>query len=72
MALANPELSHSDSPPLCDHCGDVIGVYEPLVHVVGGNAWMTSRAAQPALSAGSPGTIYHVVCHALAAAGATP
>ena len=49
----------------CVYCGDVIGVYERLVCVVEGQAEESSRAAQPALSAGSPGLIYHAVCHEL-------
>jgi hypothetical protein len=31
----------------CDDCGDVIGVYEPLVAIVDGHARELSRAADP-------------------------
>ncbi len=31
----------------CDQCGDVVGVYEPLVLVVDGQALETSQAAEP-------------------------
>jgi hypothetical protein len=46
----------------CAGCGEVIGVYEPLVHVVGGIAHKTSRAADPALVDAVPGSCYHVAC----------
>jgi hypothetical protein len=46
----------------CAKCGGVIGVYEPLVHVVGGIAHKTSRAADPALADAEPGSCYHVAC----------
>lgn len=45
----------------CDSCGEVIGVYEPMVAVVGGRAWETSRAAEPATGA-ELGELYHRVC----------
>jgi len=32
-------------PPLCAHCGDVIGVYEPLIMIVEDVPVATSRAA---------------------------
>jgi hypothetical protein len=28
----------------CQHCGDVIGVYEPLIAVIDGKTHVTSRA----------------------------
>jgi peptide subunit release factor RF-3 len=31
----------------CTHCGDVIGVYEPLIVRVGDDVRETSRAADP-------------------------
>jgi hypothetical protein len=52
----------SITAPRCEHCGDVIGVYEPLVHVIGGIATKTSRAAQPTLSHGPSGSCYHALC----------
>jgi hypothetical protein len=47
---------------LCAGCGSVIGVYEPLVHIVGGIAHRTSRAADQALVDALPGSCYHVAC----------
>jgi hypothetical protein len=47
----------------CASCGGVIGVYEPLVHVVDGIAHKTSRAADPQLSRTQAATCYHVACH---------
>ena len=32
-------------PPRCRHCGEPIGVYEPLIALVEGRAHETSRAA---------------------------
>jgi len=32
----------------CQHCADVIGVYEPVVVVIDGVVRETSRAAEPA------------------------
>ena len=46
----------------CEACGDVIGVYEPLVHVSGGLAWHTSRAAEPSIDVAA-GRRYHVACY---------
>lgn len=51
--------------PLCERCGDVIGVYDPLVHVAGETARRTSRAAEPDIAAVG-GRIYHDVCYQLA------
>ena len=43
-----------ETPPVstlrCERCGDVIGVYEPLVYVSNGCVTETSRAAEPDLS----------------------
>jgi hypothetical protein len=46
----------------CDECGDVIGVYEPLVLVGEDGALETSRAARP--DAGASGEHYHRACYA--------
>lgn len=54
-----------DGPPRCAYCGDVIGVYEVLVHVVDGRPEKTSRAAQAGLWQSSPGRFYHFVCYGL-------
>jgi hypothetical protein len=47
--------------PRCAHCGDVIGVYEPLVMPVGRDVLQTSYAAQPDLP--SHGEYYHGDCY---------
>jgi hypothetical protein len=45
----------------CRHCGDVIGVYEPLIVIVEGEAVQTSRAAaQGELALAGP--YYHALC----------
>ncbi len=49
--------------PRCSHCGDVIGVYEPIVVLVDGGPHRTSRArlggdARPAAEC------YHDDCYA--------
>lgn len=60
------ELAYqSDAFPRCAHCGGVIGVYEPAIHVVAGGAWTTSRAADPDLSTDDDGLLYHAVCFEL-------
>jgi hypothetical protein len=40
----------------------VLGVYEPIMHVLGGYARVTSRAAEPGVSS-SEGQCYHVDCY---------
>ena len=66
MSLPDPERipSPSSVPPRlrCALCHEVIGVYEPLVHVLGELAWRTSRAAEPGLAAGG-GELYHAACY---------
>jgi hypothetical protein len=47
----------------CAHCGDVIGVYEPLVVVGEHGERRTSRAAEPRLSR-ERGRFYHLDCYA--------
>jgi hypothetical protein len=58
----------------CAQCGEVIGVYEPLVVVEDGAARQTSCAAEPQLLAGAHASCYHGDCHmssgAVIAAGA--
>jgi hypothetical protein len=54
--------------PRCEWCGDVIGVYDPLVHVDGQTARRTSRAVEPDV-ADLGGRIYHDACYQLAAEG---
>jgi ribosomal protein S14 len=47
----------------CRQCGEVIGVYEPLVACREQGARTTSRAAEPGLRAGE-GAYYHGDCYA--------
>jgi len=44
----------------CRLCGEVIGVYEPLITLTGGCAVESSRALDPALSDGAEN--YHRAC----------
>ena len=46
---------------LCSVCGDVIGVYEPLVAVAVGSVRTSSLAREPALGSG-PEILAHLVC----------
>jgi hypothetical protein len=55
---------------ICGHCGDVIGVYEPLVVLLEGEARETSRAADPQLAA-ERGEHYHRDCYSSRQAGAS-
>jgi hypothetical protein len=48
-------------PPRCPVCEDVIGVYEPLMHVGGGWATRSSRAAEPEIC--SNGQCFHLACY---------
>lgn len=52
----------------CRHCGQPIGVYEPLVALVEGSAHETSRAAEPA-ACDSSAPCYHAGCYEQAQAG---
>ena len=54
--------------PRCEWCGDVIGVYDPLVHVAGETVRRTSRAAEPDI-ADVAGRIYHDACYQLVVEG---
>lgn len=47
----------------CRRCGDVIGVYEPLMVCAEQRARVTSRAAEPDMKAAG-GTHYHRACYA--------
>jgi hypothetical protein len=49
-------------PLRCVHCGDVIGVYEPLVALAGGRARETSVAAE-AMPVDGDADYYHRACH---------
>jgi hypothetical protein len=48
--------------PRCERCSDVIGIYEPLVHVHVGIVRRTSRAKEPDIGALS-GVFYHGNCY---------
>jgi hypothetical protein len=61
MSIGNPE-SPGDDRLRCLLCGDVIGVYEPLIHVLDDAARHTSRAADPELYRAG-GSHYHVDCY---------
>ncbi len=47
----------------CEHCGDVIGVYEPIVVRAGELVRETSRAAEPGLPL-AHAEHYHRECYA--------
>jgi len=49
-------------PLRCVHCGDVIGVYEPLIALAHGRARETSVAAE-AVPADSQAECYHRACY---------
>lgn len=55
----------------CHHCDDVIGVYEPMVVLDGGQARSTSRAAEQDYKP-SVGECYHYACYTLAHGGDRP
>jgi hypothetical protein len=63
-----PEPERSKPPPfisertLCALCRDVIGVYEPLVHVLGNLVSRTSLAAEPGVAIAG-GERYHAGCY---------
>jgi hypothetical protein len=51
-----------NSPLRCPPCGDVIGVYEPMIVLTDGQARITSRAAEP--DDWEPvGECYHDACY---------
>jgi hypothetical protein len=49
--------------PRCRHCGDVIGVYEPMILVSSEGGRETSLAAEPQLDA-TGCTCFHAPCFA--------
>ncbi len=51
------------TPPRCELCGEVIGVYEPLINVHTDGVHKSSRAADPGLSVGASGSLYHAACY---------
>ena len=46
----------------CESCGDVIGVYEPLVRLLDGSPYETSRALESHLT-DRHGACYHRICY---------
>jgi hypothetical protein len=50
--------------PSCARCGDVIGVYERLVEVIGDLTRHTSRAAEPDVCT-ARSACYHHACYEL-------
>jgi hypothetical protein len=48
-------------PPRCPVCDDIIGVYEPLMHLGSGFATRSSRAAEPEIC--SSGQCFHLACY---------
>lgn len=57
-----PDVGGDPGGVRCVACGDVIGVYEPLVHVLGDLVSQTSRAAHPGISTAA-GHRYHLACY---------
>lgn len=47
----------------CDHCGDVIGSYEPLIVVIGAAARETSLTSEPTVHFDVRGERYHGACY---------
>jgi len=46
----------------CEYCDERIGVYEPMVELIGDLARLTSRAADPQSDAGG-GRVFHATCY---------
>jgi hypothetical protein len=46
----------------CDHCGSLVGVYEPLIIAEHGKVRESSRAAEPRLPLADT-TYYHRACY---------
>ena len=61
--MGDGEAKRGLSDLTCAACGDVIGVYEPLIVVDESGVRETSRAAEPRLARGR-GRHYHRECHA--------
>lgn len=55
-------------PWRCQQCADVIGVYEPMVLVLDGQAHETSRAAIKDRIVGEQARRYHRECYELCSA----
>jgi hypothetical protein len=50
-------------PMRCGRCGEVIGIYEPVVLLIHGSARTTSAAAEPRVG-DKPGPHFHRACYA--------
>jgi hypothetical protein len=60
--LETPSSTPSAGPPLrCDRCGELLGVYEPLIALEGDALRGTSLAAERTAPAGA--TYLHRACH---------
>jgi hypothetical protein len=58
--------------PRCAQCGDVLGVYEPLIWETSDQALRTSLLRSPELSEpGGLGSVFHHACYEMIAAGET-
>ena len=55
----------------CEHCEDVIGVYEPMIVLEGGRARATSKAAEQDSAWGLTSACYHASCYEQATAKQT-
>jgi hypothetical protein len=64
MNLTGTHISAHVRPVMkCGHCGDVIGIYEPVVLLRDGQARTTSAAAEPQVG-DEPGEHFHRTCYA--------
>ena len=62
LGMAQPEgEGRFVEPPRCPACDDIVGVYEPLVHIGSGVATRTSRAAEPEIC--FTGQCFHLECY---------
>jgi hypothetical protein len=55
-------MASTVQPMRCRYCGDVVGVYEPLVLLAGDQARTTSAAAEPHIR-GEAGDRFHRACY---------
>lgn len=55
----------------CEHCGEVIGVYEPMIVLEGERARATSKAAEQNGAWSLAAECYHAACYEQAAAKRT-
>jgi hypothetical protein len=56
------EREHFMPPPRCEQCGEVVGVYVPLIHVRGDGVQGSARVLDPGLSASVSGSFYYAAC----------